>query len=177
MEVLNMSRAEERARKLIRELSVTSAPVLVDQIAQKLGIEVKYHPARPDVSGALIREGERAVIAVNDAQHENRQRFTIAHEIGHHELHRSKLYFDEDFSVIFRNSLSSEAKNREEIEANQFAAELLMPRDFIRGDIARYVSSGTDPEVAISALASRYQVSRKAMELRLLNLGYLSPLD
>jgi Zn-dependent peptidase ImmA (M78 family) len=172
-----MSHAEEQARKLIKKFSIKGAPVQVDLIARQLGIEVKYHPARPDVSGALIREGKRAVIAVNDAQHANRQRFTIAHEIGHHELHKSRLHFDEDFSVIFRNSLSSEAKNREEIEANQFAAELLMPRDFVRADIARYISSGTDPEVATSALAARYQVSHKAMELRLLNLGYLSPLD
>lgn len=52
-----------------------------------------------------------------------------------------------------------------------------MPRDFVKDDITKYVSSGMDPEVAISALAGRYLVSRKAMELRLLNLGYLSPLE
>ena|SRR5579875_394896 len=173
-----MPNIEQHANQLLIDSGIKSAPVPVDKIAHRLGIELKFSPARDDVSGALIRDGNKAAIAVNSAQHENRQRFTIAHEIGHFRLHRQeRLHFDDDFQISFRNSLSSEAKDRREIEANQFAAALLMPRDFLRTDIAQFISGGSDPEDAIQSLAAKYAVSKRAMELRLLNLGYISPVD
>jgi Zn-dependent peptidase ImmA (M78 family) len=149
----------------------------VEQIAKALGIEVKYSPGRPDVSGALIRDGKSAFIAVNSAQCENRQRFTIAHEIGHFLRHKeTKLHFDEDFSVNYRDTLSSEAKDGLEIDANQFAASLLMPSHLIRKDMTRFISEGSEPKEAIRSLSIKYRVSERAMEFRLLNLGYISPI-
>ena len=171
-----MAKIEEQARQLLESNGINRAPVPVEEIAKALGIEVKYSPGRPDVSGALVRDGRSAFIAVNSAQHENRQRFTIAHEIGHFLRHKgTRLHFDEDFSVNFRDALSSEAKDSVEIEANQFAASLLMPRHFIRKDMTRFISDGSDPEDAIESLRIKYKVSKRAMEFRLLNLGYISP--
>ena len=85
---------------LLNRSGVTKAPVPVQQIAQDLNIEVRFSPTREDVSGALVVKGGAAFIAVNDAHHENRQRFTIAHEIGHFYLHDPKegAHFDEDFA-------------------------------------------------------------------------------
>lgn len=173
-----MRKTVERVRQLLANNSVARAPVPVEELAAALGIEVKYSPGSQEVSGALIRDDSSAVIAVNNAQHENRQRFTIAHELGHYLLHKgTKLHFDEDFSVNFRNSLSSDATDRLEIEANQFAAELLMPSHFIREDIARYMKANADAEDAVHSLSLKYKVSKRAMEFRLLNLGYISPVD
>jgi Zn-dependent peptidase ImmA (M78 family) len=172
-----MAKAEERARQLLESNGVNRVPIPVEHLAKTLGIEVRYSPGRPDVSGALIRDGKSAVIAVNSAQHENRQRFTIAHEIGHFLLHKgTTLHLDEDFSVNFRDAHSSEATDDLEISANQFAASLLMPSHLIRKDMTRFISDGSDPEQAIQSLSIKYKVSTRAMEFRLLNLGYISPI-
>ncbi len=62
-----------------------------------------------------------------------RQRFTIAHELGHFFLHRaSSTVFVDAAPIFFRDESSSNGSQREEIEANAFAAELLMPEDAIR---------------------------------------------
>jgi Zn-dependent peptidase ImmA (M78 family) len=174
-----MPTLEEKANKLLSDSSVSRAPVPVERIAEQLNIEVRYAPGMRDVSGALIQDGDSVVIAVNSAQHENRQRFTIAHEIGHYVLDRkdTKLHFDEDFSVSYRNSLSSAATDKSEIDANQFAAALLMPASFIRKDLMRLTPNGTSADAAVQSLATKYKVSTRAMEFRLLNLGFLSPVS
>ena len=58
--------------------------------------------------------------------------------------------------------------------ANQFAAALLMPDRFLRKDLARFMADDSEPEEVVDTLASKYTVSRRAMEFRLLNLGYIS---
>ena len=172
-----MPNVEQRAKVLLEDSSIRHAPVPVERIAEALGIELRYSPGKRDVSGALIRNGDTAVIAVNSAQHENRQRFTVAHEIGHYVLHKTLLHFDGDFSVTYRDSVSSKATDRAEIEANRFAAALLMPAAFIRKDLTKLIDRGATPETAIDTLSNKYKVSRRAMELRLVNLGYVSPVD
>jgi Zn-dependent peptidase ImmA (M78 family) len=174
---MTMPTAEQQAATLLIENNVRRAPVPVDAIARSLGVDVRYAPTTDDVSGALVRDGKSAVIAVNSAQHENRQRFTIAHEIGHFILHkRTEKHFDEDFRIDYRNSVSSEATQRDEIEANAFAAALLMPESFLKRDFLRMGTDEIDADHAMRTLAVRYKVSRRAMELRLLNLGFISPL-
>jgi Zn-dependent peptidase ImmA (M78 family) len=172
-----MPTIEQQAVRLLEENNVYRAPVPVDAIAKAVGLDVRYAPTTDDVSGALIRNGKSAVIAVNSAQHENRQRFTIAHEIGHFILHkRTERHFDEDFRIDYRNTVSSEATQRSEIEANGFAAALLMPGNFLRKDLLRMEVDESAADHAIQTLAVRYKVSPRAMEFRLLNLGFISPI-
>ena len=146
----------------------------VDEIAESYGIEVRYEPAEDGLSGALIRKGaQEVVIGVNSFHHPNRQRFTVAHEIAHYLLHKGmEMHVDQDFRVNLRDQRSSEAVSWEEIEANRFAAELLMPTEFITRDTRRYE---TFDENAKQRLATRYRVSAHAMGLRLANLGLDSP--
>lgn len=173
-----MGKAKSEAIKLLQNNGIVRAPVPVDSLAKTLEIDVRYSPGKEDVSGALIRNGKSVVIAVNSAQHENRQRFTIAHEIGHFLLHKgTKVHFDEDFRVNYRNALSSEATNSDEIEANTFAAELLMPETFLRKDLLKIQPDDDTIGTAIQSLAVRYKVSPRAMELRLVNLGFISPVE
>ena len=169
---------EREARNLLEANHVTRAPVPVEDLAKALDIDVRYSAGSEDVSGALIRDDESVVIAVNSAQHENRQRFTIAHEIGHFLLHKgTQVHFDEDFRINYRDATSSDATKRDEIEANGFAAALLMPGIFLRKDWLRLRPEDAGIPSAIRALAVRYKVSPKAMELRLVNLGFISPVD
>ena len=87
-----MRRAQEKVQRqvseLIRKNGVTRPPVPVESIAENLGIEIRFEAAEDDLSGALIRKPKEVVIGVNSAHHPNRQRFTIAHEIGHFILHK-----------------------------------------------------------------------------------------
>lgn len=170
-----MQRTRQKIRslvsKLLKDNGVVRSPVPVEKLAQNLGIEVRFEDAEDDLSGALIREPEgRVVIGVNSAHHPNRQRFTIAHEIGHFILHKGiSLHVDEDFRINLRDG----SVNEEEIEANAFAAELLMPSEFITKDAQRL---GLIDQEALEKLARRYQVSARAMEIRLTNLGLKTPL-
>jgi Zn-dependent peptidase ImmA (M78 family) len=165
---------EESVDQLLKDSGVSKAPVPIDRIARQLNITVKFSPTREDVSGALVVKGGAAFIAVNGAHHENRQRFTIAHEIGHYYLHDTgeRTHFDEDFRVYGRNKNSSQANDPQEIEANQFAAELLMPQKFLLVDFSG--NRGERVEI-VAKLARKYKVSPQAMEYRLANLGLLVP--
>lgn len=145
----------------------------VRAIAGLLGIEIRENPLG-DVSGLLFREGKQVIIGVNLEHHPNRKRFTIAHEIGHHQLHsHNPLYVDKGFAVRRRDQRSSEAVDIEEIEANAFAAELLMPARMLEKE-PELQKVGIDQEQGIPALAKRYGVSEQAMTFRLINLKIIS---
>ena len=169
---------ELEARKLLGNNSISRPPVLVDELAAALGIEVRSSAGKDDVSGALIRNDDSVVIAVNSSHHENRQRFTIAHEIGHFLLHKgTHFHFDDDFRVNYRRADSTELTTDEEREANWFAAALLMPEHFLKKDWLRLRLENHAPLLATQSLAMRYKVSPKAMEIRLVNLGFVSPVE
>lgn len=146
-------------------------------LALRCGIELRVEELGEhddDVSGMLVHDGANAVIGVNSRHHVNRQRFTIAHELGHYFLHPDeRVHVDgRRVRIEFRDKRSSMAVDRKEIEANTFAAALLMPADWVHADVEKY--DGLD-ESAIEELARRYQVSVHAMTLRLNNLGLLDP--
>ncbi|EBU8090008.1 ImmA/IrrE family metallo-endopeptidase, partial [Salmonella enterica subsp. enterica serovar Agona] len=144
--------------------------VNVELVAKRLGATIKYAPYEGEMAGALIRSNEIAVIAVNSAHHKNRQRFTIAHECGHLIYHNDeRLYVDKTFSIRRRDDVSRMAIDKEEVEANQFAAELLMPFDYILRDIIRSdidIEDGTE----VARLAKKYAVSSQAMTYRIANV-------
>ena len=76
------------------------------------------------------------------------------------------------FQVKLRNERSSDGTDTDEKEANQFAAELLMPVKMLEHDLSHGGFSLVDEE-AISRLAKKYQVSCQALTLRLANLGHI----
>jgi Zn-dependent peptidase ImmA (M78 family) len=171
-----IKKAEQAAMEILRRFRVEKAPVPVDQIAKKLGATLQYEPfdGDEDVSAMLFRDDKRIIIGVNSAHARTRQRFSIAHECGHLQLHKGKMYVDA--RVNFRDALSSQAVDSEEIEANAFAAELLMPRSFLLTELKKAVEKhkSHDAEVIADALARAFGVSNQAMEFRLRNLGLLA---
>lgn len=163
----------ERVEELLVEFRVRRPPVPVDKIARGLNLQVCSLPAEDDISGAIIRKGDQVIIAVNPAHHLNRRRFTIAHELGHYFLHKGLgEHVDENFRVAWRNADSSKAVNWVEIQANRFAAELLMPARFLERDLN---SLSTIDKRTVALLAARYTVSAEAMKIRLSQLGILGP--
>lgn len=183
--MLRPSQVEDRVRQILRERRIIAPPVPVTRIAQSLGAAIRKEPfeGETDVSGALDRSGPVPIIGINSNHHPVRQRFTIAHEIGHLLFHAGPLHVDPAHQVgvvpnvaaagptlrLRRDKVSSQATDSREIEANRFAAALLMPQDFLGADLA-----GTNLPLStdeIQRLARRYYVSQQAMTFRLMNLG------
>lgn len=171
-------RQPERDRlvgELLTKHGITEPPVPVEQIAVAEGIKVVRSAADWSESGFLLREGTSVIIGINSRNAPKRQRFTIAHELGHWRLHKGRLIVDQSVMINKRDNVSSQATSREEIEANQFAAELLMPKRFIVNAFNRRMEMGiSSREGLITALARDFDVSADAMGFRLMNLGMLS---
>jgi len=167
-----VARADDAAQRLLRRFGVVEAPVEPEPIAEGLGAIVVIHELEPDVSGMLVREGDELIIGVNKHHAPVRRRFTVAHELGHLELHRGRaLILDTPVRVDFRDRVSSLATDQEEIEANRFAAALLMPQEMV---VQAAVGASRDPDELVRSLARRFKVSPAAMGYRLINLGVLS---
>lgn len=160
---------EQRAQRLLDAIGIESTPVPVKEVAAHLEIEIEYADLGEGCSGVLVREGGqgKGVIGVNWADHENRQRFTIAHEIGHYILHEDNdAFVDAGYSINFRATTGS-GTPRQEREANWFAAALLMPRAQV---VAAFQSCEYDPtrdDDDLRALAAQFGVSPQAMAIRL----------
>jgi Zn-dependent peptidase ImmA (M78 family) len=172
---------EERVTVLLKKYDISGAPVSVDAVAIAEGVPIVEHAFRGDISGALIKSNGVSGIAVNSAHHLNRRRFTIAHELAHFLLaHKgNEDHVDWKFTVLRRDGKSSEATDTEEIEANSFAANLLMPKEFLREDLRLLAGRNGEVDLSkdqLSALARKYQVSETAMNFRLINLGFISPI-
>ena len=123
--------------RLLFEREIKKPFVPVESIAESLGIQVQRDQVGDGLSGFLVRTtgtGE-AVIGVNANHTQRRQRFTIAHELGHYLLHEGEaVHFDGEkpgVTVNLRNRESSTGETDIEVEANLFAAELLMPSKFL----------------------------------------------
>ena len=174
-----MQRAWKEARRVLQEEDVASAPVDVYRLARKYAKVVDV--AMDDgISGMLIpleqsKDSKRWVIAVNKAQSMVRKRFTVAHELGHLRLHGfTSPHADRGFKVRFRLSRTSDGSVAEEIEANQFAAELLMPTEVLMTRLSKldveYAPAGLDEDNLLKKLALEFNVSQQALSIRLSNL-------
>lgn len=177
-------------RKLIREMvenllerhGIKEGAVPVDDIARDLGIEVTRDRVDSELSGFIVRDqdSKKVVIGANKSHHAHRQRFTVAHELGHFLLHKGQpVHLDEDntraaFRVNMRSAESATGEDDDEREANLFAAELLMPASFLRRDL-----EGKDVDLLgggefLIKLARKYEVSVQALTFRLANLRYIT---
>lgn len=168
---------EQKAEDLLATAGVKAPPVDVELVARHLGAIVRRTSASEDLSGFLMRdEGGAKLIGVNDLQSRVRQRFTIAHELGHLLLHGdSPLHVDRvgSFLVQFRNAQSSTGERLQEVEANAFASSLLIPRSLITKEPEIDRLTDLSDESVLPALARRFDVSVQAMTFRLQNLGLI----
>lgn len=162
---INYARVRKRASELLA--GQVAPPVDLERIAKTLGAEIREFDLEPDVSGILYRQEGRTVIVYNKRQAVTRQRFTIAHEIAHLALHKgTPVHVDHQFRINLRDPNSARGTDIEEIEANAFAANLLMPAIWLRQELRSGLVDMENSE-EITALADRYQVSLQAMVVRL----------
>ena len=161
-----------RVREILDENQVTAPPVPVERIARGLA-HLRFSPLDNELSGmAFVKDGT-AIIGINSLHHPNRQRFTMAHEFGHLVLHREQVtrevHVDKAFPMLMRDAVSAASVDPMEIEANLFAAELLMPEFLLAGELGG-ATFDIDDDAAVTDLARRFRVSLSAMQFRLGNL-------
>ena len=135
--------------------------------------DLDTHEWREDVIGLITKSKtnpNQYIIFVEKTMITTRKRFTIAHELGHFFLHIKDqekprtLIADYSSEVMFRTSNIQRSAERQqlEIEANFFAAELLMPEDKVK-EIYQIVKN-------TEKVADFFWVSNQAMQFRLANI-------
>jgi Zn-dependent peptidase ImmA (M78 family) len=153
--------ARKRAQQMLKMANAKEPPVDPKVIAELLGFTVLEYPLPYTTSGLTFIEEGVKVIGVNSQHAPTRQRFSIAHELGHY-LSGHEAYDSGGTHVDDRPSYL-DPQHRQEIEANEFAAELLMPTAWLKRDVAELGVDG-------AMLAKRYGVSEQAMWIQLLDL-------
>jgi Zn-dependent peptidase ImmA (M78 family) len=160
----------DRAVAILQDCKVTRPPVPIERIAKHLGAIVRYQPLDEEISGMIHILDKVPIVGVNALHHPNRQRFTVAHELGHLVMHRElitgHMHVDKGFQVLMRDPKAASGTDRVEIDANQFASELLMPR-FLLAPILETLKLQLDDEVEVEKLAKRFRVSKQAMGHRI----------
>jgi Zn-dependent peptidase ImmA (M78 family) len=148
--------------------------IKIEEIAKFRGLKVMAYPLGDDVSGLLSIENGIGTIGYNQSEAKVRRRFTIAHELGHYELHRDKSHLFVDKQFIYRSldSSNTPANQMMEREANAFASAILMPTDLVRKAVDD-IEIDFGSEDSINALAKLFDVSTTAMSMRISGLGML----
>ncbi|MCG1032941.1 ImmA/IrrE family metallo-endopeptidase [Bacillus amyloliquefaciens] len=137
------------------KLHVKTIPFDLDDFINKIGVELRRVALADDISGKLQKnEDGKWTISVNCLHHPKRQRFTLAHELGHYFLHRNRAIEFVD-KALYRSSQMDSM----EYEANNFAGALLMPRKILIDFIQK---KGANAEV----IAEYFDVSVLAAKIR-----------
>ena len=179
------ARAEREAQNVLARHKVGGAPVDPYEIAEHEGIHVLLERLPLDTSSMLLREPSGArIICVNNGHSDTRKRFSVAHELGHAVLHFSpsppsvsQAAVSRPLEVLFRDGLAGAGTDRVEIDANTFAAALLMPELLIKHTLKEKLqgfSYGRTDRV-VKELATDFGVSEQAMSYRLINLEVIDP--
>ena len=148
----------EETNKIIRSFQET-APVDVYGLAEKLGLQVfQTSMYSRDVSGSIVRDPKDGSYKIITNSHHPlpRRRFTVAHEIAHFILHKEEIGNGITDDALYRSGLSG----RLEVEANNFAANILMPWHLIDEALENSADS-------IQQIADKLEVSKSAISIRL----------
>jgi Zn-dependent peptidase ImmA (M78 family) len=153
--------AELQANRLIEECQLLAPPVAEEIIARLPRLQIERLSPSP-VSGAAQWSRGRWLIVLNGAEPYVRQRFSLAHEFKH--------VLDNPFiSLLYPDLPGMTGSERAEQICDYFAACLLMPRAWVK---RLYCD---DRIQDVGRLARRFDVSKMAMQVRLLQIGLVEP--
>ena len=96
---MNTKLVNIKVNLILKEIADLVIPVRIEEIAKMRGLKIVPYPLGDDVSGLLAIQDGKGTIGYNQNEPKVRRRFTIAHELGHYELHRDKsdLFVDKEF--------------------------------------------------------------------------------
>lgn len=154
--------AREKAHNILLMYRIIEPPIDVEKIATLLDFKVIPFDFPETMSAVIKIDGTKKVIAFNKNKPEVRQRFSIAHELGHY-LSGHNNFSHEKEVFVDREKKYLDPYHRDEEEADEFAAELLMPETILKKDVL-------ENRLDAATLAKKYNVSEQAMWLQLINL-------
>lgn len=166
---LDKNTGAKRAREAREALGYTREgplPDLIRAIEEHGGAHVVVLELPAGVAGAYVARADCPLLFVNGHQALSRQRFTVAHEFGHHRMGHASV-------VDEQQAISGQLHDPREVRANAFAAEFLMPRDAITVWGREHVDGAVTLEHVL-LLACEYGVSAQAARYALQNAGALS---
>lgn len=168
---------ENAALALRHRLGLGADAADLDAIAERLGVLVVRHPfGENGLDGMYTWDGRTGIIGVNTSLRPGRRRFTLAHELGHHELHRFRGPQELADANVSSDRAAGGGKDPDEVAANSFAAHLLLPREGLLATVGDARNSRVGPEQVV-ALVARYRVSWEMSCWRLNNEGVIRPAD
>ena len=175
MALADLGSPETLVQGIIMQVPEIPIPVPIEDIAKAVDISDIAAIGASGFEGGLItdREKSQGVILVNRENHRRRQRFTIGHELGHFLMPLHLPDEGEKFMCTSADMRKSDMSNtidrvtRMEIEANRFAANMLMPISLFRRDLSR--SAVPDLDVLVR-LARKYDTSKEAAARRFCDL-------
>lgn len=159
--------SRELARKLLTDSGIFKPPIHVEEIASKNGFTVAFIEGEANSFSGILQRDMKA-IGVNKDHPSARQRFTIAHELGHYYLD----HIQEDEQLL--TSPDSNGWKNCEREANEFAGELLVPLQLLKIECDRIKHIAIDKK--LGELAKIFLVSREVITIQLTKHKLLSKL-
>lgn len=153
------------AEQLLQELGIADPREIdLEAIAWTQGCQVSYRPL-DKCEARIVGHGDRAIITVSDRSSARRQRFSIAHELGHWKWHRGRLL------VCRSGDIGGGDTRKPQVErsADSYAADLLMPAYLLQPIYAGY------PRLtfkAVSKIADTFDVSLTAAAIRLVEMDH-----
>jgi len=192
---ISLADIEAKAQKLIEDYEDHAGkrvrtPVPVESIAEHyLGYTIDITNeglfSDPHYLGGIVFDENIIRVNASVENHEGRYNFTIAHEIGHHMLHREQFLASRDAETPNIMCRENKAKPLVERQADQFASALLMPREQVSRAVEKlHIPTGEITVKALRVMASQVMkaggftnVSNTAMANRLITLGFARGVD
>lgn len=125
---------------ILEENYFDTPPVDIYKLLENYGVIVHkrdFPLKHANISGFVIfadDDKNTPVFVINKEDSEDRKKFTLAHEFGHWILHKKQLQDEPALSILYKSPIGSETTDQIEIEANQFAAELLVPDAMLKAE-------------------------------------------
>lgn len=161
-------RGEQAARAVRQREQLGFDALDIWQLLDCIDVPVALHEFGDSAGdGLYLWENEEALIVVNASGRPSRQRFTAAHELGHHEMHR----FEHSRLLIADENIFGSNAEREQ-EANAFAAYLLAPDEAVRGAVGAARGAEITADRVVEVMG-RFGLSYEAMIWRLVNIGLI----
>ncbi len=173
-------------KKLLEKFELYKAPINLTKLCEKIGVPVSYGASFKKLySGEITVDSDGGVnIWVNSMDHHNRQRFTLAHELGHlvndiiPHIEKHEEFTYKDPATNFKRSGTAAI---EEYEANEFAAKLLMPKSLVIKEGKKIIKflkmkslkGKVSKSSFIEKMSEKFDVSEQAMEIRLKTVGII----
>ena len=164
MEKSRIGFSREVARKLLKNNGINKAPVDLKVILHSKGYTyLEVDSFLDNIDAIFINKDGRIYAAVNATHHIHRQRFSLAHELGHILLQHDITHYKSNISIDNppTEKAHPEVESLFEVEANTFAGELLVPLDMLKMEFKKTRD--------VQALSNIFMVSKEVISIAVSN--------